>query len=316
MAKIFLHNDPDFRDLINQVSEEMSISPFLVEKDYWIMHALYGLQSQGYEFELKGGTSLSKGYKIIHRFSEDIDLKILPPHGTTIPQGKNQTSKPQVQSRKDYFETIAQEITIDSLTSSRAHEFDHDKFFSAGINLHFNSVTEAISGVKPAVLLEVGFDDTTPNKPITISSWALDKALSVSSEDYINNKAIEVKCYIPEFTFVEKLQAITTKFRKYKETGIFEKNFLRHYYDVYCLLDMPEIQSFISTPDYQKRKKERFPKADNPENLNSNLAFKFEDAKDFEILNSNYVSTKGLYYQGQPIFKDVIEKIRNYSAKF
>lgn len=315
MAKIFLHNDSDFKDLINQVSEEMSISPFLVEKDYWIMHALYGLQSQGYDFELKGGTSLSKGYKIIHRFSEDIDLKILPPRGTTIPQGKNQTSKPQVQSRKDYFETIAHEITIDGLTTSRAHEFDHDKFFSAGINLHFNSVTEAISGVKPAVLLEVGFDDTTPNKPITISSWALDKALSLSPEDYIDNRAIEVKCYIPEFTFVEKLQAIATKFRKYKETNNFEKNFIRHYYDLYCLIEIQEIQNFIGTPDYIKRKKERFPKADDPLTLNTNTAFLQLNPTDFALFKKNYELTSSLYYSGQIPLEVILKKIQDHLPK-
>jgi len=38
------------------------IDPYLVEKDYWIMHALWGLQQQGFQFELKGGTSLFKGY--------------------------------------------------------------------------------------------------------------------------------------------------------------------------------------------------------------------------------------------------------------
>lgn len=315
MAKIFLHNDPDFKDLLNQVSQDLSISPFLVEKDYWIMHALYGLQSQGYDFELKGGTSLSKGYKIIHRFSEDIDLKILPAIGTTIPQGKNQTSKAQVQTRKDFFESIAQKITIDSFTTSRAHEFDHDKFFSAGINLHFNSFTEAISGVKPAVLLEVGFDDTTPNNPITISSWALDKAMSIAKDDYIDNRAINVKCYIPEFTFVEKLQAIATKFRKYKETGSIEKNFMRHYYDVYCLLEVPAIQNFIGTDDYAKRKDERFPKLDEPESLNKNPAFKISSQADFDILASNYEATENLYYQGQPKFKDVIDRIKSFSDR-
>lgn len=40
---------------------------------------LYGLKLQGYDFELKGGTSLSKGYKVIERFSEDIDIHIKPP---------------------------------------------------------------------------------------------------------------------------------------------------------------------------------------------------------------------------------------------
>lgn len=310
MAKIFLHNDPDFKDLINQVADEMSIAPFLVEKDYWIMHALYGLQSQGYDFELKGGTSLSKGYKIIYRFSEDIDIKILPPAGVIIPQGKNQTSTKQIEARKNYFEIIAQEIKIDSVTTSRAHEFDNDKFFSAGINLNFNSVTEKITGVKPAVLLEVGFDDTTPNNPITISSWALDKALSLSPEDYIDNRATEVKCYIPEFTFVEKLQAIATKFRKFKESGKMEKNFLRHYYDLYCLLEQPEIQTFIGSKEYSERKIKRFPTKDEPLKLNSNPALTISNQDDFNLLNSNYERTKYLYYNGQVPLKTILEKIQ------
>lgn len=55
------------------------IAPYLIEKDYWLMHALWGLQQQGWQFQLKGGTSLSKGHQIIQRFSEDIDLRIEPP---------------------------------------------------------------------------------------------------------------------------------------------------------------------------------------------------------------------------------------------
>lgn len=49
----------------------MKLQPVLVEKDYWIMHCLYGLQHLKMTFELKGGTSLSKGDRIINRFSED-----------------------------------------------------------------------------------------------------------------------------------------------------------------------------------------------------------------------------------------------------
>src|SRR2546421_6661329 len=65
----YLHNPPQFADLIRIVSAENGIDPALVEKDYWIMHCLYGLQQLGLKFELKGGTSLSKGHGIIHRFS-------------------------------------------------------------------------------------------------------------------------------------------------------------------------------------------------------------------------------------------------------
>ena len=45
MAKKLLHKDPTFKDLINIVASEMSINPYLVEKDYWIMHCLYVLLS-------------------------------------------------------------------------------------------------------------------------------------------------------------------------------------------------------------------------------------------------------------------------------
>ncbi|TPW03964.1 MAG: hypothetical protein FD125_1371 [bacterium] len=75
---VFLHDTPDFRDLIEVLAGRMGIDPSLVEKDYWIMQALWGLQAGGFAFELKGGTSLSKGYQLIHRFSEDIDILIHP----------------------------------------------------------------------------------------------------------------------------------------------------------------------------------------------------------------------------------------------
>ncbi|WP_275189952.1 nucleotidyl transferase AbiEii/AbiGii toxin family protein [Bradyrhizobium sp. CSA112] len=81
MPRDFLHNHPQFADLIRIVAKVKGIDPPLVEKDYWIMHCLYGLQQLGFTFRLKGGTSLSKGHQIINRFSEDIDILIEPPTG-------------------------------------------------------------------------------------------------------------------------------------------------------------------------------------------------------------------------------------------
>ena len=75
----FLHERRDFDQLLAVVANERALDPMLVEKDYWIMHSLWGLQAQGFVFELKGGTSLSKGFGVIHRFSEDIDIRIEPP---------------------------------------------------------------------------------------------------------------------------------------------------------------------------------------------------------------------------------------------
>jgi len=81
MAPEYLHNHKDFPDLLRIIEEETGILAGLIEKDYWIMNVLHGLKKQGFDFELKGGTSLSKGYKIIDRFSEDIDIHIGPPSG-------------------------------------------------------------------------------------------------------------------------------------------------------------------------------------------------------------------------------------------
>jgi len=88
----YLHDHPDFPALLRIVSEEKSIVPALVEKDYWIMHCLYGLKKMGLSFELKGGTSLSKGFGLIHRFSEDIDIRIAPPVDTTYPENRREAA--------------------------------------------------------------------------------------------------------------------------------------------------------------------------------------------------------------------------------
>src|ERR1700679_1382709 len=102
----FLHRHPDFSDLIRIVGREYSIAPALVEKDYWIMHCLYGLQQLGMTLELKGGTSLSKGFQIINRFSEDIDIRIEPPSDQDVKTGRNQTSPAQVKTRKDFYDWL------------------------------------------------------------------------------------------------------------------------------------------------------------------------------------------------------------------
>ncbi len=85
----FLHERRDFGQLIAIVAEQRGIDPVLAEKDYWIMHCLWGLQTQGFRFELKGGTSLSKGFGVIHRFSEDIDIRIEPPDDLQVKVGRN-----------------------------------------------------------------------------------------------------------------------------------------------------------------------------------------------------------------------------------
>lgn len=63
-------------ELFNETATRIGLSPVIVEKDYWVCVALGVLFDQAPPVDLifKGGTSLSKGYALIERFSEDVDL--------------------------------------------------------------------------------------------------------------------------------------------------------------------------------------------------------------------------------------------------
>lgn len=314
MPADYLHNHPQFSDLIRIVAAEKGIDPALVEKDYWIMHCLYGLQQLGMKFELKGGTSLSKGFQIIERFSEDIDLQIDPPPERDVKTGRNHTKLAHVQSRKDFYDWLAGEkIRIDGIERvERDTAFDDEKFRSGGIRLFYKSVTEAVDGLKDGVLLEAGFDDVTPNTAKDISSWAYDYAADRVA--IIDNRAKAVACYDPGYTLVEKLQTISTKFRKQQETQEFPANFMRHYYDVYSLLKRAEVQKFIGTDAYKAHKAKRFPGADNP-NIAENQAFVLNVPATRETYAKAYAVSSALYYRDKPTFEEILVEIAAWAGR-
>jgi Nucleotidyl transferase AbiEii toxin, Type IV TA system len=310
----YLHNHPEFPELIRIVAEEKGIAPALVEKDYWIMHCLHGLQSMNLTFELKGGTSLSKGYRIIDRFSEDIDIRIEPPEGHDVKVGHNQTSAAQIKTRRDFYDWLAATIKIDGIAEvERDTAFDNPDLFSGGIRLSYDSTSDPIEGLREGVLLELGFDDVTPNQSKDISSWAYDHAAAQGVE-MIDNRAKAVPCYDPGYTFVEKLQTISTKFRKQQESGSNPIEMMRHYYDVYGLLKRPEVQEFIGTEAYKAHKKKRFPKADN-QNIAQNEAFLLSDAKTRALYAKAYQDSAALYYASKPTFEAILKAIAEKVAE-
>lgn len=307
----FLHERRDFDQLLAVVANDRGLDPMLVEKDYWIMHGLWGLHAQGFVFELKGGTSLSKGFGVIHRFSEDIDIRIQPPADMDVKTGRNQDKPAHIASRRAYYDDLAKRISIPGIASvERDTFFDDEKMRSAGIRLSYTSRAVALTGVKDGILLELGFDDTAPNRPVTISSWALDFALDRGVQVF-DNRAVDVPCYAPTHTFVEKLQTISTKYRRLAEAKEFPANFLRHYYDVYCLLDLQEVQDFMKTPAYQTRKQQRFRTGDELM-ISKNPAFTFSDPEQRELFAREYRKSSALYYRGQPDFDQVLARIGKY----
>jgi hypothetical protein len=307
----FIHNDPEFRELLSIVSNHKGIDITLVEKDYWIMHSLYSLQQQGIDFELKGGTSLSKGYGLIHRFSEDIDIHIRTNFGLST-EGKE--DKPQVrEARKEFYDVFAKSLSINGILEiKRDYDFDDTiKYRSGGIRLYYQSHTPTLEQLKDGILLEAGFDTVTPNNPIDISSWVWEHLVLINaSNNYINNTAIGVKCYHPGYTLIEKLQTIVRKYRNKDNPGASgDKNFMRQYYDVYCLLGNSEIQEFIGSPEYLIHKTARIKGADNLIPLNIHPSHLLNDTEIRQAFKNRYLSTSKLYYNGQPDFEDILATI-------
>lgn len=314
MPNHYLHDRPDFVDLLRILEQETGIDIQLVEKDYWIMHVLYGLKNQGFAFELKGGTSLSKGYKIIHRFSEDIDIHIQAPAHLNVNENPKSDKPKAVQSRRDFYDWLADEIKIDGIIDiQRDITFDDtDKYRSGGIRLFYQPQTEYLDGLKEGILLEAGFDTVTPNEKRLVSSWAYDKAAANSKISIHDNRAVDVACYHPGYTFVEKLQTVATKYRQEQESGEKKANLMRQYYDLYCLLDKPEVLAFIGTQAYFDHKKARSPKKDCDIPIAENEAFLLSAAAQRAGFEERYKAIAALYYNGQPEFEDLINRIQSH----
>ena len=91
-------------EIFTQVAQRMGLPVQAVEKDWWVTQALRATFSCEYADSIlfKGGTSLSKGYGLIDRFSEDVDLAIHPTRlgYDALPTTKGQIKKLRIKSNE------------------------------------------------------------------------------------------------------------------------------------------------------------------------------------------------------------------------
>ena len=310
----FFHERSDTKTLIESIAVESDIYEAVIEKDYWIMHCLWGLQRLGLVFEMKGGTSLSKGWGIIDRFSEDIDIRFDAPATLNLKSDK----QAHVSARLAFFDDLAGGIKIPGIKAVRNTQYDDEKAQNGGLALRYEPLFKPLAGIKPEVLLEAGFDRTAPNEPRDFSSWVFDRALKVGL-DVIDNRARGVRCYNPEYTFVDKLQTICRRYRQRRDRNHAEndrpRNFLRHYYDLYKLLEVPRVKAFIGTAEYDDYKKVKI-KASDAEELATREPFKLEDPKTFALFEREFDHMNTMLLAPAPKFKDLIERFRENAPKF
>lgn len=84
-------------------------------------------------------------------------------------------------------------------------------------------------------------------------------------------------------------------------------NFIRHYYDLFHLIERPDVQSFIGTDEYEHFKKERFG-GDDIKIANSD-AFKLTDSLDRALFEKKYDRSVSLYFKGRPSLAEILSRI-------
>lgn len=105
-------------------------------------------------------------------------------------------NKPRsIQKRKDFYDRLAKDRIIDGITSAVRDEVltSRDSTVVEVIRLNYDSASYSVDGAKEGILLEAGFKTISPSNPITISSWAYEKAVQ-QGVYIIGNRAIDIAC--------------------------------------------------------------------------------------------------------------------------
>lgn len=243
MAKInFYKVDKKEKEAVfNAIAAQKGMKPFAVEKDWWVSRTLEIIFQMDIAKHLvfKGGTSLSKAWKLINRFSEDIDLAIDKEFfGFTGDLGKNQ---------RDNLRKTAGIYTTGTFFKELEEEFKKRGFQ----NLDFKIIEAKDSDQDPRVLeiyypnvIPAETDYILPRVQIEVSCRSLREPFSVKSfgalvdEEFADKDFAEPLFEVPtvnaERTFLEKLFLLHEEFHRPAEKMRVDR-LSRHLYDIFHL---------------------------------------------------------------------------------
>lgn len=236
----FIHEDRDFGSLLQIIGRETGLGPALIEKDYWVTHTMWALHQMGLEVWFKGGTSLSKGFGLIRRFSEDLDLKIDRGTVTTLPQVENWKSKNKgpISEMCEFYRQLAEVILIQG-AAVQVVQID-PRGRGARIQVLFSGqfTNDLPSSMRPYVLLEIGTARVTPFVQKPLSSYIHDYLHQHGQAHlYAANTPQSVRCLHPMVTLIDKLDAISRRFSRDEPEF---PSFIRHYEDAACIIQAIE----------------------------------------------------------------------------
>lgn len=244
MAKIDFYkiDKEDKETIFNAIATEKGMKPFAVEKDWWVSRTLEIIFNMEIAKQLvfKGGTSLSKAWKLINRFSEDIDLAI--DKEFFFKSEKGWSKKEITELRKEagiystgaFFEELQEEFRkkgFENLNFKPVEAKDSDQDPRI-IEIYYPNVIASDSEyILPRVQIEIGCRSL--REPFSIQSFG-----SLIDESYPNRDfaepLFEVPTVNPERTFLEKLFLLHEEFHR-PAAKMRVDRLSRHLYDIYHL---------------------------------------------------------------------------------
>jgi|TARA_B110000967_G_scaffold8973_1_gene8972 hypothetical protein len=241
---VLLHKDKEaLEEAIRATAQHLSLPIEYVEKDYWVTYALKELASSsiGEHIVFKGGTSLSKAYSLISRFSEDIDIAVL-----TEGLLPSQTKKRVRRASKIIGETFEE---IDSPDNSKGSDFRKVRFQYP----RMDSSAPVEGQITDSLLLEVNaFADPEPYNKMPLSSYIADFFNSSGQESAVTDFALEefeMNVLCKTRTVCEKVMGLVKA--SYGDDHINQiNNKIRHLYDIHFLLTDNVTCKFVESAEF------------------------------------------------------------------
>jgi len=239
-----LHHDIKlFSDTLRAASQHLDIKLEFVEKDYWITLVLSRLAKSKYvdESVFKGGTSLSKGYNLIERFSEDVDIAIINDKGKT-----GNEIKTIIRTIEKEITTELKELQVDGVTSKGSK-------FRKSV---FEYIATEKGNANNKLIIEINsFANSFPYERLTIRCMVFDFLMQTGNEKYIEQydlQPFEVNVLSKEQTLLEKtISLIRFSFEENAIESTSEK--IRHFYDLYFLMKNSECAEFVASDSFKKQ---------------------------------------------------------------
>lgn len=234
-----------FRQAVQFTSDRMQILPIFIEKDYWVTYVLHTIFNHaiGSDTVFKGGTALSKCYKMIDRFSEDIDLVVLRREG----ESDNQL-KTKIRTIGKVVEAVLPEINVDGLTQKRGMNRKTAHAYNKEFQGNYGQVRDVI--VVEATWLGYYEPCTTKKLNSLVGEMMQNNGQEQIALEY-GLQPFDVLVLEPIRTLCEKIMSLV-RF-SYGENPVEElKQKIRHSYDLHQLLKQPEFSDFFESPAFDE----------------------------------------------------------------